>query len=272
MVRPGPPSAGTAHRVRYVIRPPASADPAAPIVVAWHLLDAPCTEAAFAAALPLDGLDAWRVYLRLPDVRAEDARWSGIDVLLHAHTAVAVRARDELAPALVELRARYGLTSDAIGVVGGSLGGAVAALVMAEGPGPVRAAVLVNALLQLRPCVEALSRQHGLDFTWTAESDAVAGRLDFAARASDIAERGAPAVQLVVGADDLIEGFREPAARVAAALTTAHGDPSLVRLDLVEGMGHALAEQPGTQPAPQTQYAAEVDRIAVAWLTRHLVD
>ncbi len=37
-----------------------------PVVVAWHLLDPPRTEAAMAAALPLDGLDAHRIYLGLP--------------------------------------------------------------------------------------------------------------------------------------------------------------------------------------------------------------
>ncbi len=35
-------------------------------MIAWHLMDPPRTAAAFAAALPLQGLDAWRVYLELP--------------------------------------------------------------------------------------------------------------------------------------------------------------------------------------------------------------
>jgi hypothetical protein len=35
-------------------------------VVAWHLLDSPRTEAALAAAVPLAGLDAWRIYFGLP--------------------------------------------------------------------------------------------------------------------------------------------------------------------------------------------------------------
>ncbi|MCA2213198.1 hypothetical protein [Jidongwangia harbinensis] len=35
-------------------------------MVAWHLLDTPRTEAAFAAAVPLHGLQAWRLYLGLP--------------------------------------------------------------------------------------------------------------------------------------------------------------------------------------------------------------
>ncbi len=32
-----------------------------PVIVAWHLMDAPRTEAAFAAALPMNELPAWRI-------------------------------------------------------------------------------------------------------------------------------------------------------------------------------------------------------------------
>jgi hypothetical protein len=35
-------------------------------------------------------------------------------------------------------------------------------------------------------------------------------------------------------------------------------------------MGHALAEEPGIDPAPQSPQAAEVDRQAAGWLRRHL--
>ena len=59
--------AGVAAGVPYVALPPAGgARPDAPVVVAWHLLDAPRTEAAFAAAVPLTGLDAWKIYFGLP--------------------------------------------------------------------------------------------------------------------------------------------------------------------------------------------------------------
>ena len=57
---------GTAAGVPYVLRPPATPRADAPLVVAWHLMDAPRTERAFAAALPLEGLDAWRLYPGLP--------------------------------------------------------------------------------------------------------------------------------------------------------------------------------------------------------------
>jgi hypothetical protein len=35
---------------------------------------------------------------------------------------------------------------------------------------------------------------------------------------------------------------------------------------MVAGMGHALADEPGVEPAPQTPAAAEVDRHVAAWL------
>ncbi|EFC85747.1 hypothetical protein [Parafrankia sp. EUN1f] len=53
--------------VPFVAVPPdGGARPESPTVLAWHLLDAPRTERAFASALPLQGLDAWRVYFGLP--------------------------------------------------------------------------------------------------------------------------------------------------------------------------------------------------------------
>jgi hypothetical protein len=38
----------------------------APLIIAWHLNDPPRSAAAMAAALPLAGVAAWRVYLDLP--------------------------------------------------------------------------------------------------------------------------------------------------------------------------------------------------------------
>ena len=56
----------TSNGVPYLAVPPASDAATAPVIILWHLMDAPRSEAAFAAALPLDGLDAWKVYLGLP--------------------------------------------------------------------------------------------------------------------------------------------------------------------------------------------------------------
>lgn len=48
------------------LRPTVIVDGPAPLVLAWHMLDPPCTDAAFAAALPLSGVPAWRVHLGMP--------------------------------------------------------------------------------------------------------------------------------------------------------------------------------------------------------------
>lgn len=273
------PITGAAAGVPFIAVPPASAPRAqAPVVVAWHLMDAPRTEAAFAAALPLDGLDAWRIYLglplsgsRMPPGGPEELMRRGYeDAVLNLQGPVVDQATEELAPALADLRGRLGLAEEPVGVVGGSVGAAVAQLVMAEHTVEVRAAVLVSPLVQLRAAVEAMAR--GFDFTypWSDRSREVARRLDFVDRAGEIAAGGEPAVLLVVGADDDEDGFRAPAAQLRAALADRYADPSRAELAVVPGMGHALAEEPGVESAPQTEHAAQVDAHAVRWLQRHL--
>lgn len=57
---------GVAAGVPFVALPPA--DPAAPaaLLAGWHLMEPPASERALAAALPMAGLQAWRVYFGLP--------------------------------------------------------------------------------------------------------------------------------------------------------------------------------------------------------------
>ena len=66
------------------------------------------------------------------------------------------------------------------------------------------------------------------------------------------------------------DGFHAPAQRLRAALADRYADPERVQLRVVPGMGHALAAEPGVEPAPQTPEAATVDRYAVDWLHQHL--
>jgi dienelactone hydrolase len=271
-------TAGRAAGVPYVAVPPAGgARTSAPVVVAWHLADPPRTEAAFAAALPLRGLDAWRIYLGLPLMgsRLPAGGWDELvrlayeDAVLKVQKRVAYTAAEEFGMAFAELRRQIGLDAAQIGVMGGSLGAAVAQLVLAEGELEIRAAVLVNPVVQLRRAVEAMERRFGLGYTWTEASSAVADRLDFVARASEIARPNRPAVLLVVGEEDEA-GFREPAAALAEALNQSHTGEARAKFVTVPGMGHALAEEPGSDPAPQTPHAAVVDCHAVQWFQRHL--
>ena len=65
-------------------------------------------------------------------------------------------------------------------------------------------------------------------------------------------------------------GFLDPAERLPAERAKRYAEPDRVDLRVVPGMGHALAEEPGVDAAPQTPAAAAVDRLAVDWLGRHL--
>jgi dienelactone hydrolase len=266
-------STGTAAGVPFLVVPPAGDRATAPVVAAWHLMDPPRTEAAFAAALPLDGLEAWRIYLGLP---MHGARFpaGGVDALMQLGYADAVQnlygpisaqAAEEFGPAYAELRQRFGFRDGPIGVLGGSLGSAVAQLVVAGGAFDVAAAVLVSPVSQLKAVVATVGRMLGVSYPWSEPSLEVARRMDFVARADEVA--ACPATLLVVGEEDDEQGFREPAARLRDALAQRSVTTDLV---VVPGMGHALAEEPGIEPAPQLPAAAEVDRLAVDWFARHL--
>ena len=271
---------GLAAGVPFVAVPPITGpSTTTPIVVAWHLMDAPRTEAAFAAALPLSGLDAWRIYLGLPmsgsrtppGGDSELMRLGYEDAVLNLQGPITDQAAAEFGAAVADLRGQLALGDGPTGLVGGSIGAAVAQLVTAEGDLDIRAAVLVSPLVQLRPAVEAMARGYGVTYAWSEPSLEVARRLDFVARADDIAQRGQPAVLLVVGDEDDPDGVREPAQQLRESLASRYADPERAELVVIPGMGHSLADEPGVEPAPQTTHAAEVDGHAVQWLRRHLV-
>lgn len=272
---------GQAGGVPFVAAPPANgARASAPVVVAWHLMDPPRTEAAFAAALPLDGLDAWRIYLglpmsgsRLPSGGAEEFMRLGYeDAVLNIYGPVSYRAAEEFGAAFAELREQLELDPGPIGVMGGSQGAAVAQLIVAEGELDISAAVLVSPVVQLRQVVAANERRFGVTYTWSDESNAVADRLDFVARSTEISHRQVqPATLLVVGEQDAPE-IRDAAAKLHAALTQIYAAEERVELATIPDMEHALADEPGTDPAPQTPHAAVVDRLATQWFQRYLTD
>jgi pimeloyl-ACP methyl ester carboxylesterase len=271
---------GVAVGVPFLAVPPEGGPSAtSPTVVGWHLMDPPRTEAAFAAALPLAGLGAWRIYLGLPMSGSrmpaggldELMRLGYEDAILNLHGPISDQAASEFEPALAELRTRLELGSGPVGVVGGSNGAAVASLVLAESRTEIAAAVLVSPVVQLRSVVGAMERRFEAPYSWSEASEEVARRLDFVTRAEEIVERQhEPAVLLVVGEEDDEAGFRQPAIELRNALAERYSSPDRAELVVVPGMAHALAEEPGIAPAPQIPAAAEVDRLAVEWLRRHL--
>ncbi|MBD0322888.1 MAG: hypothetical protein ICV72_05800 [Aldersonia sp.] len=75
-------------------------------------------------------------------------------------------------------------------------------------------------------------------------------------------------MQIIIGAED--ETFHASAHQLHDQIAKRYREPARVAIADIEGMGHALAEEPGIEPAPQTVHAAEVDRIATRWFTEHL--
>jgi pimeloyl-ACP methyl ester carboxylesterase len=231
-------------------------------------MDAPRSVAAFAAALPLDGLDAWKVYLGLPTFGARSPP-GGVDEVMKllaadapglVHGPVHSQAAEEIPAAWADLCRTLGIGADvSVGLVGGSMGAAIASEVLARGTSGATAAVLVSPLLQLRPMIDAASPQFG-GYDWTDAGTAAAEQLDYEARASELVASGA-AIRIIVGADD-------EQAIVSSALTVAAAIGADVQL--LDGMEHALAEEPGIEPAPQTEVAKRVDPIAAEWLREHL--
>lgn len=252
---------GIAAGVPYVALPPENGRKDAPVVVGWHLMDPPRSEAALAAALPLAGLDAWRIYFGLPltGVRAPAdglEKYAYQDAVLNVFGPLAFGAAAEFPAAYAQLRRELGL-GDGLAVLGGSQGALVAQQVATTTP--VDAIVLVSPVIRLRAVVTANERRYGVTYEWTPPSDYVAAMFDFVVRAAELT---APTL-LVVGEHDEPDGVLEPAAALHAALPGS-------RLESVPGMAHALAEEPGLEAAPQTAHAAAVDRIAVDWLSAHL--
>jgi hypothetical protein len=185
------------------------------------------------------------------------------DAVANLFRAVTDQAAAEFPAALDALRARFGARAAGRGR---RLAGVGRRAARRDRPGGRHAAVLVSPVAQLRTVVAVNERRFGFAYPGTRRPSGIADRLDFVARAEETA-RHAPAV--IVGAEDGA-GIRTSSADLRDALTKHYADPARVDLVTVDGMGHAFADEPGIEPAPQTAHAAEVDRLAVDWLRRHL--
>jgi pimeloyl-ACP methyl ester carboxylesterase len=255
---------GTAAGVPFTALPPTGGGPA-PLLITWHMLDAPRSDAAFAAALPMNNLAAWRVHLGMPMCGARMVNGSTDAVvelmqqdplMLYLHPFVQ-QASEEFPAALASVRTQLPVDGGPIGLLGGSLGGAVALKVLAETDIPITAGAIVNAAVRMRSVVDLFPG----DYPYDAASAQAADNLDFVAKANLIADR-APLL-IVTGELD------HPALRAdALALADALGNQS--ELHSVPGLAHPLADEPGLEPAPQLPLARAVDLALTTWFTHHL--
>ncbi len=267
---------GTAAGVPFTALPPSGAtDGPAPLIVTWHMLDAPRTDAAFAAALPMARVPVWRVHLGMPmcGARMVDGRVDAVIELIRKDALMAYlapflyQAADEFPAALAALRDQLPVDDEPIGVLGGSLGGAVALEVLTTGRIPVKAVALVNPAVRMRSAVELIEAGSGQAYPWTAESHKTADELDFVARAGDLTAQ--PPLLLVSGELDY-PALRTDAAALVDALRARYAHPDEVELTTVPDLPHPLAEEPGLEPAPQLPAAGVVDEILTRWLLRQL--
>lgn len=260
---------GSVAGVPYVLRP-GRGDA---LVVVWHLGDPPRSAAAMAAAIPLEGLDASRLYLTLPMFgdrlppggRDELMRLAMADPVLNFYAPVPRQAAAELPAVLEGVRSAHGVRPDRIALVGGSMGGATAMTALAELDLPVVAASLLVPAVQLRAVIDGLAPLYNMTYPWSEASNAAAARFDFVARATELAARRVP-IQCILGDGDA-PWINQPAELLHAALIAAG---ATVDWQHIPGLVHALAEPPGEAPAPQTASAKTVDAAVVAFLRGHL--
>lgn len=238
--------------VPAVLVTPAGDGPA-PLVLCWHGFGPPASAEDLAGALPLDGLEAWKVYPDLPlfgrrlpwDGPRELGRRQADDYLLRLLWPVMEEAVSEL-PAVVEaLHERLGeLWDGRLALAGFSAGATAVLLALAERRADVRAAVAIGALPDARSSVEAFEAETGLAYDWSPEARRVAEHLDFRGRASEIvAATPPPSLLLVHGADDEIA---PPAAGHAlhAALTEAYRSrdaEARIGLEVLSSVAHEPA-------------------------------
>jgi pimeloyl-ACP methyl ester carboxylesterase len=267
---------GTAAGVPFTALPPAGAiDGPAPLIVTWHMLDAPRTDTAFAAALPMTGVPAWRVHLGMPmcgarmvdgrvdaaiELAREDALMAFLAPFIH-------QAADEFPAALTALRDQLPVDDEPVRVLGASLGGAVALQVLAASEIPIKAVALVNPAVRIRSVVPLVDDLAGHAYRWTAESHKAADELDFVARAGGLTAQ--PPLLLVSGERDHPE-LRTDAAALVDALRERYAHPDEVELITVPDLAHPLADEPGLEPAPQLPSARAVDEILTQWFRRQL--
>jgi hypothetical protein len=260
------PITGTAAGVPFTALPPSDGG-SAPLIVTWHMLDAPRSDAAFAAALPMNGLPAWRVHLGMPMCGArmvDGSMDAGLelfrkDVLMAALYPFVVQATEEFPAALESIRAQLPVDDGPVGVLGGSLGGAVALRILADTDIPVFAGAIVNAAIRMRSVVGLFPG----DYPYDAESEKVVDSLDFVAQAGTFAGR---APLLVVSGE-----LDHPTLRADALdLVNAVGEGA--ELLSIPELAHPLADEPGIEPAPQLPLAREVDAGLTTWFRRHLAD
>lgn len=267
---------GVAAGVPFVALPPAPGVERPGLVLLWHGFSPPRSEEALAAALPLAGLPAWRVYLGLPLFGerlpaggvAEIMRRAGEEFLLDLYAPVVEGAVAELPRAHAELLRTLEIDPAApLGLFGFSAGGAAALLALASGALTPRAVAVYGPVVDPAPAAEENARYAGHAYQWSEASRAAATRLQLEDRAAELAAREADLL-IALGAEDW-PALTQPAQRLAGDLRARRGGTSM-ELVTVPGVAHSFVPEPGLVAAPQGEEARRLDALFTAWFARRL--
>ena len=228
---------GEAAGVRFVAVPPRR--DGRRLVVVWHLLGEPGTPEAMAEALPLAGVDAWRLYAALPP-------WGeGPDPVADGYVPLVESAVAAMPALVAAARDRLGCDDGPVDLVGGSAGGHIALTTAVRGAVPVRRVAVVNPAVRVEAVVQASIAQGALDaYDWTDASRAAAEPLDVLARADKL-----DVPLLVVRGDQEYAAFRPVQAALCASVPGA-------RLADVPGLAHMLVTATDVVDAEVTAWLA----------------
>lgn len=238
-----------------------------PPIVLWHGFGPPASEEAMMEALPLDEVDAVKVYLGLPlfGARAlaggtkELARRQSEDIALQVFKPVVVGAGNELTDVVGALQHEACMQRDGpINLVGFSAGGAAALYALAQGSVRVDAAVLINASTGLSESVKAYERATKQTYAWSPASRELAQKTDAAVRAADIA-RARPALLFLSGKADLVVDTDAISEVYEKLKPYYRQDDSRLQWQVMPAMPHQWAADP--------QSLASVRKATAKWFT-----
>lgn len=273
-----PAVAGTAADVPFIAIPPSDGDRDAPVIVSWHGFDPPRAEAALAGALPMTGLQAWRIYLGLPmfGARGPAGGWTELqqrgagDPLLQLYGPIVTQAAAELDGVLIGLHDQMGIGRGPLGLAGFSAGAAAALLATAGGRIPVQAVAVVGPIVRPTSLIAESERRSGTPYPWSGPSRELARRLDFLERADDFAIHPMrPPVMLVTGRRDHSQAAGDTR-ELYEALAARYGDPGRIAHRVVPELGTSIIPEPGVEPVPQSPAAVLTDKVLADWFARHL--
>jgi len=242
----------TLNSVPASLRIPAHIDK--PPIILWHGFGPPASESAMMEALPLDEVDAVKVYLGLPlfgaraptDGMKELARRQSEDVGLEVFKPVVAGAAAEL-PNVVAALVGHGCmkAGGAVRLVGFSAGGAAALYALSQGRVKIDAAVLLNPSTGLSDSVQAYEKATKQTYAWSPASRELAHQTDAAAHTADIA-RHRPALLFLQGANDAVLDGKAVSA-LCAGLKPLYGDQApRLQCRQLAGMSHQWAADPAS--------------------------